>query len=121
MALKVADGGGPAGGGGGGGIAAMYESFTLGWLNVLVQHMWLPVLEKFVSTLVAEKLQIVLHEVRGRPPADGGVGVGAASTVWGSQSVRPSVRPNVRTYVGGALRKDPKPNAGTHEERWQGP
>ncbi|GFR48262.1 hypothetical protein Agub_g10127 [Astrephomene gubernaculifera] len=55
--------GGCSGSCGGGGVAAMYESFTLGWLNLVVQHMWLPVLEKFVSTIAAEKLQIVLNEV----------------------------------------------------------
>ncbi|GIL55614.1 hypothetical protein Vafri_11117, partial [Volvox africanus] len=42
---------------------AIYESFTLGWLNVLAQHLWLPILEKFVSTIAAERLQIVLNEL----------------------------------------------------------
>ncbi len=62
-AAGAAAAGGGAGVGGGGSVAAMYESFTLGWLNLLVQHLWLPLLEKFISTLAAEKLQIVLNEV----------------------------------------------------------
>lgn len=47
----------------------MYESFTLGWLNLLVQHLWVPVLEKFVSTLAAERLQVILNEVGASPRA----------------------------------------------------
>ncbi|KXZ55033.1 hypothetical protein GPECTOR_3g194 [Gonium pectorale] len=60
---EAGGGGAPGDGGGGGGVAAVYESFTLGWLNLLVQHLWLPVLEKLVSSIAAEKLQLILNEV----------------------------------------------------------
>ncbi|KAG2430759.1 hypothetical protein HYH02_013598 [Chlamydomonas schloesseri] len=62
-AATGATAGGAGTAGAGGGVAAMYESFTLGWLNLLVQHLWVPVLEKFVSTIAAERLQIILNEV----------------------------------------------------------
>jgi hypothetical protein len=42
----------------------MMESFTLGWLNMLVQSAWGPLLERFVSGITAEKLQLILNEVR---------------------------------------------------------
>ncbi|GIL85369.1 hypothetical protein Vretifemale_13907, partial [Volvox reticuliferus] len=45
------------------GVGAIYESFTMGWFNVLAQHLWLPVVEKLVSTIAAERLQIVLNEL----------------------------------------------------------
>lgn len=39
------------------------ESFTLGWFNMLVQSTWAPVLERLVSNIAAERLQLVLNEV----------------------------------------------------------
>jgi hypothetical protein len=39
------------------------ESFTLGWLNLVIQALWLPVLEKHLSGLIMEGLQKVLIEV----------------------------------------------------------
>ncbi|GAX81770.1 hypothetical protein CEUSTIGMA_g9198.t1 [Chlamydomonas eustigma] len=62
-----------AAGGFGGGMAGssnsnsnapiMMESFTLGWLNMLVQSAWGPLLERFVSGITSEKLQLILNEV----------------------------------------------------------
>lgn len=43
--------------------ADVQESFTLGWLNLLVQASWVSVIEKYVSALATEKLQIILNEV----------------------------------------------------------
>ena len=39
------------------------ESFTLGWLNLIIQALWVPVLEKHLSGLIMEGLQKVLIEV----------------------------------------------------------
>jgi hypothetical protein len=39
------------------------ESFTLGWLNMLLQSMWGPVLERWVSRIATERLQLILNEV----------------------------------------------------------
>ncbi len=40
-----------------------HSSRTLPRLNAVVQAMWVPVLERWVSNLAAEKLQLVLNEV----------------------------------------------------------
>ncbi|KAG1681000.1 hypothetical protein FOA52_009959 [Chlamydomonas sp. UWO 241] len=56
-------GGGGADGGSSGGPPVVLESFTLGWLNMLVQATWAPVLERLVSAFATEKLQAVLNEV----------------------------------------------------------
>eukprot|EP00775_Hariotina_reticulata_P011068 gene11068-11224_t len=41
----------------------LIESFTLGWLNLILQSLWTPILEKHVAGLTADLLQRVLHEV----------------------------------------------------------
>jgi hypothetical protein len=41
----------------------LVESFTLGWLNLVVRALWTPVLEKHLAGLVMELLQRVLNEV----------------------------------------------------------
>lgn len=45
------------------------ECFTLGWLNLIMQALWTPVLEKHIAGLVTELLQRVMNEVclTGRP------------------------------------------------------
>ena len=63
-------GGGSGGNGGGGGGSSgcapiIMESFTLGWLNMVIQSMWGPVLERWVSGFATDKLQLILNEVRG--------------------------------------------------------
>ena len=67
-----AGGGGVPGASSGGGSGVpptspapiVLESFTLGWLNIVVQSMWQPVLERWVSGIATEKLQLILNEVR---------------------------------------------------------
>lgn len=65
----VSGGGGNGGNGGNGGGGSAYapiimESFTLGWLNMVIQSMWGPVLERWVSGFATDKLQLILNEVR---------------------------------------------------------
>ncbi|KAI8477037.1 MAG: hypothetical protein J3K34DRAFT_516008 [Monoraphidium minutum] len=41
----------------------LVESFTLGWLNLVVRSLWTPILEKHLAGLTMELLQRVLNEV----------------------------------------------------------
>jgi hypothetical protein len=45
--------------------STLMESFTLGWLNILLQHTWVPVLEKHAAKHA--------HEVRGPRAVESGV------------------------------------------------
>ena len=50
----------------GGGAARVDEAFTVGWLNLLLQALWTPVLEKHVAGLASELLTRALDEARVR-------------------------------------------------------
>ncbi|WIA29249.1 hypothetical protein OEZ86_011757 [Tetradesmus obliquus] len=41
----------------------VFESFTLGWLNVLLRSLWTPLLEKHVAGLTSELMQKIFNEV----------------------------------------------------------
>ena len=69
--------------------ATMLESFTLGWLNVVVDAVWLSLLEKYLSSEVAELLAKIFREVgrRRRSPlclscARAAAGAGCTRTPW---------------------------------------
>lgn len=51
----------------GGGV--LMESFTLGWLNLLVRALWAPVLEKYVAVIAQKRLQSLLSGVSREPHA----------------------------------------------------
>lgn len=58
------------------------ENVSLGWLNLLLQSLWTPVLEKHVAGLTTE----LLHKVFGEVRAHAGVGVECGRAKEGAAS-----------------------------------